>query len=280
MNSISVYQYADFREYLKAYFEARKKIDPKFSHRYFSRRIGLTSPNFILMVIQGKRNLTRTLAFKISSELKHDPKESEYFECMVGFSQAESVSEKNSYFIRMAEFRSTVKVDLINENQYDYYSNWYNLVVREIITDPDFTGDMKWLARQLHPRISEVQARHSVELLIKLGLVHKNGKGYSRQSALLSTGPQVSSLAIANFHRTMTQLAANAMDTVPIEDRNITACTVNISHNGFEQIKEIIAECRRKIMSIAEAETELERVYQVNFHLFPVTEKKNKKNKG
>jgi uncharacterized protein (TIGR02147 family) len=276
MSTINVYQYIDYREYLKTYFNERKKNDPRFSHRYLSRRLGLTSPNFIMMVMQGKRNLTRPLAFKISEEFKHNTKETEYFECLVGFAQAETTSEKDRYFNRMAELRRKTVVDKIEENQYEYYSNWYNPAVRELVTYPDFKGDYNWLAKKVLPRITEAQAKHSVELLLKLGLIQKTGKAYRRKSALISTGPAVTSLAVANFHRTMAQRAAAAMDIIPKEERDMSACTVNISQKGFQQIKEVVDECRKKVLEIAGADVPAERVYQVNFHLFPISAKDKK----
>jgi uncharacterized protein (TIGR02147 family) len=273
MSTINIFQYTDYREYLKAYFVWRKKSDPKFSHRYFSRRLGLISTNFIMMVMQGKRNITQPMAFRISGEFKHNPKEAEYFESLVGFAKAETSSEKNQYFTRMMALRKTTNVDKIDERQYEYYSNWYNLAVRELVTYPDFKGDYKWLAKKLVPRITETQAKRSVELLLKLGLIQKKGTTYSRKSVLVSTGPQVTSLAVANFHRTMAGRAAEAMDIIPKEERNMTACTVNISQEGFEKIKEAVAEWRKKILAIADSEKEAERVYQMNFQLFPLSMK-------
>jgi uncharacterized protein (TIGR02147 family) len=274
---ITVYQYTDYRRYLADYFEKRKKIDPKFSHRYLSRRLGLSSPNFIMMVMQGKRNLTRSLAFKLSQEFGLDEKEAEYLEAMVGFMQAKTNKEKDAFFSRMVMLRRTTDVEKIEEGQYEYYSNWYNLAVRELVTYPDFKGDFNWLAKKVLPPITPSQAKRSVELLLKLGLIKKKGKGYARSSALVSTGPEVTSLAVANFHRTMAERAGAAMDDVKKEERDITACTVNISPRGFEEIKKAVAECRKKVMAITEADTPAERVYQVNFQVFPVSARDKKK---
>jgi uncharacterized protein (TIGR02147 family) len=271
MATTSVYQHTDYREYLNAYFAERKGSDPKFSHRYLGRRLGLSSPNFIMMVMQGKRNLTRPMAFRISQEFKHNPKEAEYFESMVGLARARSTAEKDRYFTRMAELRRRTDVAKIEESQYEYYSNWYNLVIRELVTYPEFKGDIDWLAKSVRPPITPKQARRSVELLLELGFIVTKGSTYLRRSAVISTGLQVSSLAVTKFHRTMAQRAAEAMDTVPKRERDMTACTVSISEKGFEQVKEVVTDCRKKIMAIAEANSPPERVYQVNFHVFPVS---------
>jgi uncharacterized protein (TIGR02147 family) len=276
MGTINIYQFTDYREYLTAYYNERKKTDAKFSHRYLSRRLGLSSPNFIMLVMQGKRNLTRPLAFKIYEEFKHNSKEAEYFESLVGFAQAETTSEKDRYFSRMIALRKTTDVDKIDERQYEYYSNWYNLAVRELVTYSDFKGDFNWLAKKVFPPITPVQAKRSVELLLKLGFIQKKGKVYSRKSALITTGPAVTSLAVANFHRTMAQRASAAMDIIPKEERDMSACTVNISQKGFERIKEAVDECRKKVLEIAGADIPAERVYQVNFHVFPISAKNKK----
>jgi uncharacterized protein (TIGR02147 family) len=229
-----------------------------------------------MLVMQGKRSITQQMAFRISAEFKHGPKEAEYFEAMAGFSRAETTNEKNLYFSRMMALRKSTDAETIDEHQYKYYSDWYNLAVRELVTYPEFGGNYRWLAKKILPRITEAQARRSVELLLKLGLIRKEGERYVRSSALISTKPQVSSLAVANFHRTMAQAAAEAVDLIPKEERDMTACTVNISQKGFERIREAIDECGRKVMEIAEADSPADRVYQVNFHLFPITSKEKR----
>jgi uncharacterized protein (TIGR02147 family) len=271
MKKIDILQFICYPEYLKAYFDARKREDPSFSHRYLSKRLGLSSPNFIMMLMQGKRKLSRTLTTKISREFKHTSKEAEYFECMVGFSRAATPREKDKYFSRMTELRKRNNVRKLEDFQYEFYSNWYNLPIRELVTYPEFKGNYNWLAKRVFPAITPGQAKRSVELLFKLKLIKKNGNIFVRSTPLLSTGPEVSSFAVANFHRTMARLGAASIDSVQKDERDITACTINISLKGYEKIKETIAECRSKILSLAEDDIPADRVYQMNFHMFPVS---------
>jgi uncharacterized protein (TIGR02147 family) len=275
MNGVNIFQHTDYREYLKAYFDERKKNDPKFSHRYLCRRLGLAAPNFIMLVMQGKRNITRSLAFRISEEFRHNSRETDYFECMVGFAQAKATDEKDRYFSRIMALRKTTNVDKIDERRYEYYSNWYNLVVRELVTSPDFRGDYNWLAKNVRPPITPGQAKRSVALLLKLGLIRKKNSGFVHSSTMISTGPAVTSLAVANFHKTMAEKAAEAVNTVSKEERDMTACTVYISRQGFEEIKKAIAECRKKVLAITETDEPVDRVYQVNFYVFPVSQVKS-----
>jgi uncharacterized protein (TIGR02147 family) len=273
MKKISLFRFICYQDYLKEYFEARKKADPKFSHRYLSRRLGLSSPNFIMMVMQGKRKLTRSMAFKLSHEFNLSKKEAEYLECMVEFTRAISAKEKDEYFSRMMELRKNTDVNKLVEYQYEYYSKWYNLPVRELVTYPAFKGNYSWLAKNVLPPITPGQAKDSVELLLKLGLLKKKDNGFVRSSSLITTGPEVSSVAVSNFHRTMARLGSAAIDVIPKDERDMTSCTMNISHKGFEEIKTAIEECRSRILSIGENDVPADRVYHINFHVFPVTAK-------
>lgn len=268
-----LYEYIHYREYLKDYFEDRKKRDAKFSHRFLARHLGLAAPNFMMLVMQGKRNITRSLACRISEVLKHGDKEADYFENMVGFEQAKTNKEKDRFFSRMLILRRYCDIKKIEEPQYEYYSKWYNVPVRELVTYPDFKGNYKWLAKSLLPAISEPQARHAVALLLKLGLVKKKNKAYERSSRVIATDDEVNSLAIVNFHRKMAEIAGGALDAVPKNERDITSCTVNISEQSVQEIKKVLSEARKKVLSIAEGDASADRVYQLNFQLFPVSVK-------
>ncbi len=270
---VRVYEYVNYREYLKAYFQDRKARDPKFSHRFLARKLDLVSPTFMMLVMQGKRNITEELAARIATALKLSDKEGEYFACMIGFDQAKTPSEKDHYFTRMIELRKYSNVKKIEESQYEFYSNWYNIPIRELVTHPEFRGNYRWLAKKLIPSITGPQARRAVQLLLGLGLIRKKGKRFERTSRLMSTGDVVNSVAVVNFHRKMAEIAGASLDTVPKQERDITACTLNLDEQGFQVIRKIVAESRKKALSVAEAEVPAGRVYQINFQIYPVTKK-------
>jgi uncharacterized protein (TIGR02147 family) len=275
---LNIFNYLNYRDYLRDCFAERKRSDPEFSHRYFNRRLGLTSPNFMLMVMQGRRNISPTVAFKISALLKHTEKETEYFENLVGLQQAKTHNEKDRFFNRLLALRRHTKSKKLEEWQYEYYSHWYNLVVRELAAYPEFGGDFRWLAKNVRPPITLRRARKSVDLLLTLGLLEKRGCGYQAASPVLSTGPEVRSLAVAKFNRRMAELAISAYDGLPRTEREFSGCTVNIPEKRLPEISRAIAECRAKIMSIAGEEVPPDRVFHVNFHVFPVSAKIKRNN--
>jgi uncharacterized protein (TIGR02147 family) len=190
---------------------------------------------------------------------------------MVSFAQAKTHGERDMHYAAMLSLKSTFKTTLLEKQQYEYYTNWYNPVIRELAVSPDFTGDFKVLAKKVSPPISHQKARRSVELLLELGLIKKKGKQYVQADPLVSTGPVVDSVAVTNFHRKTASLAAESFDRHTRQERTITSCTISLSDEHFQILKKEIADLRKKALELAEEPISSNRVYQMNMQLFPVS---------
>jgi len=266
----SIFNYSDFRKYLKDYFEEQKKSTSYFSHRYFAKKAGFSTSNFLHLVMNGKRNLTKQSLMRIALALKLNKSESEYFENLVFFNQAGEIKEKNIFYEKLTAFRKSTFVQAINIDQFDYYSNWYPPVVREtacfnkgLMTEDD-------IAKIIRPRLTLREIRKSLDLLLRLGLLTRKDGAYAQSSPLLTTGSEVASTAVAAFHIKTMALAAEAIETVQADKRDISGLTLGITKSNFTKIKKRIQEFRREILAMAQEESP-ECVYQINFHLFPLT---------
>jgi uncharacterized protein (TIGR02147 family) len=233
--------------------------------------LGLSTSNFVLLVMQGKRNLSMETASRLAGVFKMDAAETECFETLVRFNQSKRSEEKERLFQKLLTYRKTLRLDRITDRQYEYYSQWYHPVVRELAVLPGIQGDPRKISDFLHPAVGLRQVKLSLSLLLKLGFLEKAGKGYVQASPVVSTGPEAVSVAVAKFHRTMAGLAADAIDAFPRDARNLTACTVRISEAGYRRIVETLAECRQKVLSIASQDSKTDRVCQLNLHFFPLT---------
>ncbi|NLD99936.1 MAG: TIGR02147 family protein, partial [Fibrobacter sp.] len=50
--------YSDYREFLRDFYQDRKKRLPIFSYRYFCIKAGIKSPTLFKEIVDGSRNLT------------------------------------------------------------------------------------------------------------------------------------------------------------------------------------------------------------------------------
>jgi uncharacterized protein (TIGR02147 family) len=89
---------------------------------------------------------------------------------------------------------------------------------------------------------------------------------------VVSTGPEVKSLVVANFHREMMRLAAESIERFPADRRDVSALTISCREGRMEEIKERIAAFRQEMLDLACAEDEGGQVMQINIQAFPLTE--------
>jgi uncharacterized protein (TIGR02147 family) len=271
----SIFEYTNYRLFLKDYYEERKEREG-FTYRDFSRLAEMNSTSWLLHLIKGTKNLSAGSIGRVAKALDLGKSEREYFELLVPFTQARTNGAKDHYYGRMLGLKRKLRIARIGEEQYEYYAKWYHPVVRSLLTKGDFAGpggslDYARLARGLIPPVSAREARRSVKLLERLGLISRGPDGkWAQSSPVLSTGEEVASLQVANYHKQVARLAEGAHDTAPKEARDISALTLGVGEAEFRKIKARIQEFRKEIIGIALSAEAPDRVYQLNFQFFPV----------
>ncbi len=269
-----IYEFLDYREYLGAYYEAAKENVPAFSYRYFSRRAGYSSPNYLKLVMDGERNLTEKSTHQMIKGLGLEGEEARFFRALVNFNQATSAREKNEYFEEVSASRRFRSARRIDRSMFEYLSCWYYPAIREMAARDDFRDDPAWIGRQLFPRVPAKKVREALDLLLELGLLERDEDGaIVRGEPALTTGHEVRSLAIGNYHRQMLERAAESIDTVPREMRDVSGMTVCIDAATVAEIKGRIHTFREQLMEICERETDEDKslLYQICFQLFPLS---------
>ena len=118
MNRPCIFDYMDFRKFLKDMFAFKKETISSYSYRYFSRMAGFSSPNFLKLVIEGQRNLTNTSVAGIAKGFKLKKPEREFFENLVFMNQAKDHAEQDHYYRKMIAAKSHGKIKTIETAQY------------------------------------------------------------------------------------------------------------------------------------------------------------------
>ncbi|MCC6521215.1 MAG: TIGR02147 family protein [Polyangiaceae bacterium] len=268
----SVYEYVDYRAFLRDHFAASKILKPQYSYRYFSRRAGLASSNFLKLVMDGKRNLGAGTIECFARALKLDDAESRFFADLVGLSQAETLVERNRAFERVAANRRFRAARRLEGPLFEYLRHWYYPVVRELAARADFVDDPRWLAGELLPPVTVREARAALDVLGRLGLLVRDASGrLVRGEPSLTTGHEVRSAMVPVYHRQMIERAGAAVDDVPPDERDVSALTVCIRASSLADLKQRIRRFREEMMERCDTETEPERVYQLCIQLFPLS---------
>lgn len=268
----NIFNYIDYRSFLEDFYKEQKSINKAFSYQYFANKAGFKSKSFIKLVIDGKKNLTDESIQKLNLVLKLNDKAFSYFKDLVAFNQTKSVQQRNFYFEKLTQYNKRSNARTVLSQQYEFYSRWYYNAIREIVVAIDFKEDYEYLGKLLKPSISGKMARDAVNVLLKLGLIERCENHYVQCSSLITTGDEVRSLAITNFHLENLALAATAIETVQSSNREISCVVAGLSDQGFNIVKDEVRKFRKRILEIAALEKNVTRVYHVNFQAIPVSE--------
>ncbi len=270
---VRVYDFLDYRAYLRAYYDAAKRTQRSFSFRSFSKLAGLRSPNFLKLVIEGERNLGADSVPRFCTALGLEGPEAEFFSDLVAFNQAASLADKNRAFERISASRRFRAARRIDGDLFAYLSHWYNPAIRELAGRADFCEDPRWIASQLRPRISPAEAAEALRLLLSLGLLVRDPSSgrVLRGEPTLTTEHEVRSLGAAAFHRQMIERAGEALDSVPAALRDLAALTVCISPATAAKVKERIHQLREALAELCDSDPAGTVVYQLNVQWFPLS---------
>lgn len=275
-NSIWIYDFDNYRLFLRSLYLQLKTVDPKYSFRYIARCAGYKSASAIQDVINGKKNLSIDGANRFARAFKLNANETKFFKSLVMFNQSTEPDSKIRFAKELSDLRINKNIAALKENQYRLFENWYYPAIAEIVAIDGFREDYKWIAEQVIPAITEHQARDAVEMLIKLDiLIRDKDNNLKPKDMHVSTPNEVYSAYVAHWHRECMKKAAESIDTVPRDERDISGTYFAVSKSAIPKVKEIIHRFQKEILELASHEDKKEAVYQLGVQLFPLVRSQN-----
>jgi uncharacterized protein (TIGR02147 family) len=278
-NMKDIFAYIDYCSLLKDFYEESRAANPWFSYQIFSQRSGMTSKGALFNVVSGRRRLSPSHVAGVTAAMKLNKSQGEYFEHLVAYNNARTISEKQRHFERMSAVKTGGKnpalPQLVRKDQYQYYSQWYHAIVRSLVDLYGFDGDFRKLASRVCPTITPSQAKKSVALLLNLGFIVKEADDtYHLSDKIITSAPEVISLAIHNYHLQTLEIARKALTGLPHERHNFTGVTLGISASAYAKVCKEIEEFRTRLLDLARNDDDPKGagVYNLNLQLFSVSQ--------
>jgi uncharacterized protein (TIGR02147 family) len=276
LEKIDIYQYLDYIPLLNEWVELRRKREVFFSFQLLAEEMGVQSKAYFQNVLKGRTTFSKSAQKSISTLMKLDEKEEEYFFLLVAFKHSKKLQEKSELWMKILE-RYTggepgVPGRKLVNTQFDYLSHWYIPVVKEVLLSQTFDGNFAKLGRRLIPQISAAQARFAWKVLLELDIINasKNGE-VTEKSQHIFIDSEVKSLAIRNFQKENANLAEQALQTINRDQRDISTISIGTTEQGFQRICDLIQQFQKEIVQIVEEEEKVERTYTLNVQLFPTS---------
>ncbi len=248
----SVFEFKDYRKFLAAWLEWKKKTNTQYSGSLFAKKAGLSSHTLLGMVIRGERNLSYSSIRAFSRVLNLKGREQMYFEKLVYFNQSKNSEDKADYLEQLAHLsigNGTNALARIKDHA-TYLSHWYNVAIREMISLKNFNPDPEWISLKLKRKITKKQAEQALEILQRLDLIQKNpqtGK-FEVLNPAIDIEPGTVDFAIRNFHKDYLERIKESIDGESIEERELSSVTVSISEQQIPKLIEKAKEFRKKLL--------------------------------
>jgi uncharacterized protein (TIGR02147 family) len=267
-----IYEYDSYREFLKDYYFAAKAKSKGFSFRVFSRMAGFKGGNVLKRVMDGDHNLAPESIEKFAKALKLNKEESIFFRSLVLLNQAANFDQKQIHAEEIIRLRGYKRVFPLKPIQYQLFAKWYLTVLHEMVTLAEFREDPEWIAARIYPPITAAEASRGINELLKFGLLERDTNGRLRQgNPSIATQDEITSSALAFYHREMMKRAGESIDRVGKSDRELTAMTFGASRRTANRLKELLNNFRKEAMDVIASDSgERDGVFQLNYYLFPL----------
>lgn len=260
---------ADYRDFLKAYYDRRKKEMPLYSYRMMGEKIGIDS-SYLFRVLQKKQHLPTHAIPSAKEMLGLTGRAAEYFDILLACSQTKDAKKKADLTEQALALRD-VERKSVTDSELCFLSKWWIPVVRAYIEVAGGIVNEREIADALQPKVTEAQVKEAVELLKSLGLVTRLASGKLKLSDvhLTASGPEKSK-AVRDFQKQVLSLASDSLEAIPVKDRDVSTLTVAVDAECFEDLKEMLKEFRRLVQKRVDESAHPDRVMQLSMAFFPV----------
>jgi uncharacterized protein (TIGR02147 family) len=260
---MSLEKQRDFREHLKRELESRIEKNPKYGLRAFSKHLDIDSSR-LSKILKGQRPLSLPLVESLGQRLGLSQKQIEVFQkhARTPYQKKTAVQDElpidDCYQLRM--------------DQLTLISEWQHYAILELMKHPHFEPNLSWVSEHLHQPLEVIAM--AVERLKRVGLLEVTSDGSWKDiSAGFSThilGESLTSRAHRHYQTQILDLSKEALQLVPVIERDHSTIAVASSPAKLLEAKKKIRKFRRELAEFMEDTLEKTEVYHLNIGLFPI----------
>lgn len=273
MAELNLFEYTDYRRYLKDFYSSQKQASASFSFRVFALRAKLSSPNYLKLVIDGQRRITDKNLPNFIRGLKLSRHQADYFRNLVFYQEADDVEAKTMHLRELIKIRGRVsrEAKTLERDRFEILRTWHPWVIREMVLLSDFRPDPEWIARRLRNKITPTEAADALALLERLEFIRREGETYKVSEPLITTGDDISLLLLNNLHRQFFEFAIQSVMNDVGTEKAVSGVTIAIPSSRLPEVKTVVREFRQEFNRRFSSSEGNDSVYHLSIAVFPLT---------
>ncbi len=276
-----VSDYMDYRQFLKDFYsfkkhQSRTQIRP-YNYQVFSAAANIKSPNYLKMIIEGRRNLSDEMILKFARALNLDKALTEDFKLLVNFTQSPEPAERNVFLKQLSEYRVSQKLKSgeIDKKTWDKIPNWVAWIIYAMVDQEGVKFDTRSIRTLLRAKATEDEIEQAIQSLVASGEILRDAvTGELKKAQSLEQPEEIPVALVRKLQAQLMYLGLESLYQDSPTEREFGTLTLSLNKEEFEEIRFKLRQMRKalnKDNSIARAAKKGERVYQLNLQLFPVT---------
>lgn len=273
--------YMDYRLYLADFYhykkdQTRTSLRP-YNYAIFSAAADIKSPNYLKMIIEGKRNLSIDMVQKFAKACGLNKSQSDEFKLLAIFNQSEDPADRNYALKKLSEYRveQKLKHGEFDRKVFEKVPNWIGWIIYALVDQSGVTFEVTQLKKLLRGKASETEIQHALESLLASGELIKDPETNQIQKGKpTETADEIPAALIRKLQMQLMYLGLESLYQDEATEREFGSLTMSLTEKEFEEIKFKLRQMRKSLHkenSIARMSEKGDRVYQLNLQLFPVS---------
>lgn len=279
--------YTDFRQFLKDTYSFRRLTEStgvrSYSYSAFSAAADIKSPNYLKLIIEGRRNLSEDMIIRFAKALRLQKSETEEFRALVHYGQATEPIQRNQYLKDLADIRArrAFATGELSPQAWEKVPSWMGWVLYAMTDQQGVSFDPSELYRLMRAKTSPEDVRNELNRLVVNGDLKSetSSEGFvsvSKARDLIDSPQELPVEMIRKLQAELIYLGIESLFRDSPKEREFGAMTIAMTQSEFEQVRFELRQLRKRIQKDLKMKREAgpgERVYQMNVQLFPVTDK-------
>jgi len=264
--SLTIFDYINYREYIRDYITSNKNNNSKYSLIYFSRAIKV-SDSYLKLVVNGKRSLNIDKANQLAEKFKLKSIETSYFLTLIMLENAKSESMKHYYQNILLNYKSmSINYTHKQQENISIFQDILSWEIFSLVGVEEFNDDPEWICEKLHRKgLNKTRVANCLQNLKSKGLIKKlPDNNYIANDLILEDGDDVKYVYSIALDRAGEHLRYN----IDKQSSYFDSFCLILSETELKAIKQILTETKGKIAELVKRKGPKSLIAFLNMNFF------------
>lgn len=272
--SPSVFAYGDPRDFVREYDLWAKRHLKNYSRRAFARWAGISSSNFLTLVVSGKKPMHLGWIDGFSKAAKLSGLEKRYFKLLVEMSLSKEAARTRSLYQKLKMLAFSSKVFALCPSEMFLLSSLEVWDLFHLLGAKGHANDFKLFKKKLNGRISVKKISETIRAFEQMKILGRRSSGeFFPLKDSIKSEDQIAKQENYFFHKMLLKESERVLEEHDPKQRAFGSLTILTNRHNLNEMKKDIEEFGMSLFSkYGHEDPNAQDLVRVNIQLYPVTD--------